>query len=66
MGKAHQNEKKTAQPKSETNPLATQKMINRNQTTPIQSSTQTRIDLWNSDKGGRLHFQHRNSPALSI
>jgi hypothetical protein len=38
MGKAHQNQKKTAQPKSETNALATRKkinIINRKQTPPI-------------------------------
>jgi hypothetical protein len=41
MAKAHQNKKKTAQPKSETNALATRKKIdimNRKQTSPIQSS----------------------------
>jgi hypothetical protein len=42
MGKAHQNQKKTAQPKSETNELATWKKINtRKQTPPVQSSTPT-------------------------
>jgi hypothetical protein len=43
MGKAHQNKKKTAQLKSETNALTTRKIntINREQTSPIQSSTQT-------------------------
>jgi hypothetical protein len=49
MGKAHQNQKKTAEPNSETNELATQKIntINRKQTPPIESSTQTHTDLWN-------------------
>jgi hypothetical protein len=37
MGKAHQNQKKTAQPKSETNALASRKMINaiKGKQTPI-------------------------------
>jgi hypothetical protein len=38
VGKAHQNQKKTAQPERETNALATQKKINtinRKQTPPI-------------------------------
>jgi hypothetical protein len=50
MGEAYQNQKKTAQPKSETNALATRKIntISTKQTTPIQSSTQTHMDLWNS------------------
>jgi hypothetical protein len=53
MGKAHQNEKKTAQPKCETNAPATRKIntINRKQTPPIQSSTQNHMDLWNSAMG---------------
>jgi hypothetical protein len=49
MGKAHQNQKKTAQPESETSELATRKKINtinRKQTPPIQSSTATHMDLW--------------------
>jgi hypothetical protein len=39
MGKEHQNQKKAAQPKGETNALATRKInaINREQTPPIQS-----------------------------
>jgi hypothetical protein len=48
MNTAHQNQKKMAQPKSETNALATQKKINiisRKKTPPIQSSTQTHMDL---------------------
>jgi hypothetical protein len=69
MGKAPKNQKKTAQPESETNGLATQKKIgtiNRKQTPPIQSSTQTHMDLWTSAAGDGLQFQHQNSPALSI
>jgi hypothetical protein len=53
MGKAYQNQKKTAQPKCETNALASQMKINttnRNQN-PLQSSTETHIDLWNSAMG---------------
>jgi hypothetical protein len=67
MGKAHQNQKKTAQPKSETNALATRKKIkniNRTQTPTIQSSTQTHMDLWNSAMADILQLQHRNPPAL--
>jgi hypothetical protein len=69
MGKVYQNQMKTAQPKSETNALATGKMmdtINRVQTPPIQSRTQTHIDLWNSYMGDSLQFQHRNPQVLSI
>jgi hypothetical protein len=69
MDKAHQKKNKTAQPKSETNALATRKKINtinRKQTTPIQNSTQTHLDIWNSAMGDILQFQHRNPPALSI
>jgi hypothetical protein len=69
MGKAHQNQKKTVQPKSETNALATRKKINtvnRKQTPPIQSSTQTHMDICNSAMGDSLQFQHRNLPATSI
>jgi hypothetical protein len=53
MRKAHQNHKKTAQPKSETNALATRKIntISRKQAPPIQSSTQTHMDLWISAMG---------------
>jgi hypothetical protein len=49
MGKAHQNQEKTAQPKSETNAMATLKKINtiNRKQTPIQSSAQTHMDLWN-------------------
>jgi hypothetical protein len=52
MAEAHQNQEKTAQLKSETNALATWKnnAINRKQT-PIQSSNQTPMDLWNSAMG---------------
>jgi hypothetical protein len=68
--KAHQNQKKTVQPKSETNAPATRKInitrMNRKQTPPIQSSTQTRMDIWNSAMGDSLQFQHRNPAALSI
>jgi hypothetical protein len=67
MGKAHQNQKNTAQPKSETNAEATKiNTIIRKQTPPVQSSTQTHIDLWNSAMGDSLQFQHQNHPALSI
>jgi hypothetical protein len=62
MGKAHQNRKKKAQPKNETEALA----INRKQTPSIQSSTKTHMDLWNSAMGYNLQFQHRNHPALLI
>jgi hypothetical protein len=54
MGKAHQNQKKPAQPKGETKALATQKKINtinRKQTPPIQSSNEPHMDLWNSPMG---------------
>jgi hypothetical protein len=53
-GKAHQNQKKPAQPKSETNALAPWKkisIINRKQIPPIQSSTQTHLDLRPSAMG---------------
>jgi hypothetical protein len=68
MGKAHQMQRKTAQPKNETNALATWKInvINREQTPPIQSRTQTHMNLWNSAMGDSLQFQHRNPPVLSI
>jgi hypothetical protein len=68
MGKIHQAQKETAQPKRETNELATRKIntINRKQTPPIQSSIQTHMDIWNLFMGDSLQFQHRNSPALSI
>jgi hypothetical protein len=68
MGKAHQNQKKTAQPKRETKALVTQKKlnsINSKQTPPIQRSTQIHVDLWNSAMGDRLQFQNRNPPAFS-
>jgi hypothetical protein len=69
MGRTYQIQKKTAQPKSETNALATQEKantINRKQIIPIQSSTQTHMDLWNTAMGDNLQFQHRNRPVLSI
>jgi hypothetical protein len=68
MGKAHQNHNKTAQPKSETNELATRKKINtmNRKQTPIEISTQIHISLLNSAMGGSLEFQHQNPPALSI
>jgi hypothetical protein len=69
MGKAHKNQKETAQPKSKTNTRTTRKKvnnINRKQTLPIQSSIQTHTDLWNLTVGDSLQFQHRNPPALSI
>jgi hypothetical protein len=68
MGKAYQNQKTPAQPKSEINALATRKKnntISRKQT-HTKSSTQTHFDLRNSAMGGSLEFQHRNPPALSI
>jgi hypothetical protein len=60
MDKAHQNKKKTAKPESEINEMGTRKIntINREQTPPIQSSTQTHMDLWNSATGDSLQFQH--------
>jgi hypothetical protein len=64
MGRAHENQKK----KSETNALATQKKIhtvNRRQT-PIQSSTQTHMDLWISAMGDSHQFQHRNRSVFSV
>jgi hypothetical protein len=47
MGKAHQNQEKPAQPKSETYALTTQEIsiINRKQIPLIQSNTQTHMDL---------------------
>jgi hypothetical protein len=66
---AHQVLKETAQPKSETNALATRKKINtvnRKQTPHIRCSTQTHTDLWNLAMGDSLQFQHQNPPALSI
>jgi hypothetical protein len=68
MDKAHPNQKKTSQSNSETNELATRKIntVSRKLTHPIQSSTQTHTDLWNSAMGVSLQFQHRNPPALSI
>jgi hypothetical protein len=68
MVKSHQNQKKTAQPKSEANALAIRKIstVNRKQTPPIGGSTQTHMDLWNSAMGDSLQFQYRNPPALSI
>jgi hypothetical protein len=69
MDKAHQNQKKISQPKRETNALATRKKINTinvKQTPPIQSSTQTHIDVRNSAMGDSLQFQHRNPSTLSI
>jgi hypothetical protein len=66
MGKAHQIQKKTAQPQSETNELATRKINakNRKETPPLQISTQTHMDSRNSAMGDSLQFQHRN-PRLS-
>jgi hypothetical protein len=40
--------------------------INRKQSSPIQSSAQTHMDLGNSAMEDSLQFQHRNPPALSI
>jgi hypothetical protein len=68
MGKALEIQKKTALPKRETNELPTQKKlnsINRKQT-PVQSSTQTLLDLWISAMRESLQFRHRNPQALSI
>jgi hypothetical protein len=67
VGKAHQTQKKTAEPKSETNELATRKIntINSKQTPPVQVVLKDiwiyAIQLWE-----RLQFQHRNPPALLI
>jgi hypothetical protein len=68
MGKLHKNKNKTAQPKSETNALTTQKIstLNRKQIPPMEFSIQTNTDLWNSAMGDSLQFQHQNPPALSI
>jgi hypothetical protein len=68
MSKAHQNRKKTTQLKSETNTLAIWKIniINRKQTAPIKSSTQTDLDLWDSAMGDSLQFKQQNPPALPI
>jgi hypothetical protein len=55
--------------KGETSGLATRNKINtinRKQTPPIQNSTQTHMDLWNSATGDNLQFQLRNPPAFSI
>jgi hypothetical protein len=59
--------RKSTQPKSETNVLVTRKIntIDR-KPTPIQSSTQTHMDLRNSAMGDSLQFQHQNTPVLSI
>jgi hypothetical protein len=68
MGKAHQNQKKTAQLKSETNDLTTPTKVNtisRKKTAPVQSSTETHMDLWNLAVGDSFHFLHRNPAALS-
>jgi hypothetical protein len=66
-GKAHQNQNKTAQPKSEKDSVTTWKKINtiNRKQTPIQSSTQTHMDLWNSVTENSLQFQHRNPPVHS-
>jgi hypothetical protein len=68
MDKIYQIQKKTAQPKSETNALATRKIntIDRKQTPAIQSSIQTHLDLRNSTMGDSLQFHHGNPPSLSI
>jgi hypothetical protein len=57
MGKAHQNQKKTAQPKSETNAVAARKDINT--INGKQTPPQTHKDLWNSAIRDRLNFEHR-------
>jgi hypothetical protein len=58
MGKAHQNQKKAAQPKSETYAQATRKMytINRKQTPPIQSSSQNPY--------GPMEFSYGGQPPI--
>jgi hypothetical protein len=69
MGKAHQIQKKTAQPTRTTIEQATWKKINtinRKQTPHVQSITQTHADLWKSAMGASLQFLHRNLPGLSI
>jgi hypothetical protein len=40
--------------------------INRKQTPPMQSSTRTHVNLWNSAVGDSLQFQYRNPPGLPI
>jgi hypothetical protein len=68
MGKAHQNEKKRVQPKSEINAQTTGKIIiiNRKQTVPTQSSTQTHLGICYSAMGNSLKVQHRNPSRLPI
>jgi hypothetical protein len=61
LGKDHQSHKKPAQPKGETNALATRmksNIINRKETPSIQSSTENLLDLWHSGIGSSLIFQH--------
>jgi hypothetical protein len=50
------------------NALATRKnnTVNRKQTPPIQSNTQTHMDLRPSAMGDSLYFQHRNPSALPV
>jgi hypothetical protein len=55
MGKAHQSQKQSPQPKSETNTLTARermKTIKGQQIPPTQSSTQTHLDLRRSAIGG--------------
>jgi hypothetical protein len=48
----------SSEPKCETNALGTRKInaINRKQTPPVHSRTQTSINLWNSAMGDTLQF----------
>jgi hypothetical protein len=67
VGRAQQNQKKTAEPKSETNALAALQIntLNRKQTPSIQNSTETGNDVRNSAMGDSFKFQHRNPPERS-
>jgi hypothetical protein len=61
MGKAHQNQKKSLQPKSEINTLAPPKMINsinRKQTPSIQSST-SGIQLCGTTSSSNIEILYR-------
>jgi hypothetical protein len=65
MSKAQQNQKKTAQLKSETIAIASRRKINtvnRKKTPPVK----THRDVFNSAIGDSLRNQHKNPPALSI
>jgi hypothetical protein len=75
MGKAHQNKKKTPEPKSEINALATRKKINtvnRKQTPPIQSILKPiwtyEIQLWGTASNSNIEIlqrlQHRTLRSI--